>query len=191
MASRNLSKGNPAKNIGANPPTKNTPYADGVVREEKLNPIPFARKMVDLDGNVVTVSLATGFTIRGFKGNDYGVQVLEEKLAKGFIPYDECPIAKGHLPVASGSKDKPCPGDDGKGGHWNARGAGPGNWSRDKCCEHVERVIRARRAAKQAKEAELAKQYATKQDRMIALLEKQNERLNKPEREAEATPLAR
>ena len=190
MASRNLSKGNPAKNIGATPPVRTIPNSDGVAREEKLNPIPFSRKMVDPDGNVITLSLATGFTIRSFKSNDYGVQIMDEKLKKGFIPYDECPVAKGHLPVGDG-KDKPCAGDDGKGGHWNSRGPGVGNWSRDKCCHHVEKVIKARRAVKQAKEAAIAKQFATRQDRMIDLLEQQNKRLNQPEREAEATPLAR
>lgn len=190
MASRNLSKGNPAKNIGAAPPVKTINAEDGTVREEKLNPIPFARKMVDPDGNVVTVSLATGFTVRGFKANDYGVQILDEKLKKGFLPYDECPIAKSHIKFDS-KKDKPCEGHDGRGGHWNKHGPGAGNWSRDVCCEHVERAIKARRTKKLAREIQLAKQYATNQDRMIQLLEEQNKRLNKSERDAEATPLAR
>ena len=160
MASRNLSKKQPAKNIGANPPVKRINYADGTFREEKLNPIPNNKKMVDPDGNVISVSLATGFTIR--KANEYGTQILREKLEKGFIPYDECPVATGRVKFDA-KKDSAC----------------EGKFSRDHACRHVEQIIKTRRAIKQKKEAELKLQYATQQDKMIELLLAQNARLNK------------
>src|SRR5687768_5172590 len=104
---RNLSARQPAKNISANPPTRKVMRPDGVMVTEKCTPIPFSRKMVDPQGGPCFVALANGFTIRGFKGNDYGVQIWEEKLKAGFLPFDECPVAKGHVRLAG---EKPCAG---------------------------------------------------------------------------------
>lgn len=152
MARRNLNARQPAKNIGASPPTRKHMGPDGVPLVEKLNPIPFSRKVVSPDGDVVMLSLANGFTIRGFKGNDYGVQKWEEKLAAGFLPYDECPVATGRIPG-----DSPC----------------KGKFSNDECCPHMEKVMEARRAVHRKEQQERDRKSATNQDRMLSLLEKQ------------------
>lgn len=157
MSVRNLSAKNPLKNISAPAPTRKTMGADGVMVTEKLSPIPFNRKFVAPDGDVVVVGLATGFTIRSFRGNDYGVQLLEEKLNAGFIPYAECPLTTKRIPRAPG--DVPCEGE----------------FSDKKCCPHVERVIAARRESYRKANAEYGRNFATNQDRIIALLEKQAE----------------
>ena len=160
MSTRNLNATQPAKNISAKPPSRKVDRGDGVMVTEKLSPIPFSRKMVAPDGDVVAVALANGFTIRGFKGNDYGVQIWAEKLAAGFIPFDECPYAKGHLKRGDG--DEPCKGGDGLG-----------KFTNDKCCPHVDKVIQARRAEHRAAQMEYDKNFHTQQDRLIAALEKQ------------------
>ncbi len=177
MASRNLSSRQPAKNIGCNPPTRTVTLSNGDTRIEKVSPIKNNAKMVDPDGNVVLVSLATGYAIRD-KENGYGPQVFAEKLAKGFIPYDECPVAKGYVTLTK--KDAACPGSDGKGKH-----------SRERCCHHVDAIIQKRRAKKQALENKLKLQYATQMDRFVEALKEQSRgSLNQPEAEKGTSPLA-
>lgn len=154
---RNLNARNPLKNIGAGAPERKVMRADGVMVTEKLCPIPFSRKMVSPAGDVVTLPLANGFTIRGFKGNDYGVQIWEEKLKAGFIPFDECPVAKGHVKV---SNEPACRGSDGRG-----------QFSKDECCPHMTTIIAARKADYRTKQQDYDRNFATNQDRMIQLME--------------------
>lgn len=163
MSRRNLNARQPAKNIGSKAPTRKIVGADGVMVTEKVCPIPFNRKFVALDGDVVTIPLANGFTVRGFKGNDYGVQVMEEKLKSGFLPYDECPLATKRVPRGPG--ETPCESD----------------FTNEKCCPHLERVIKARRDDHRAKQLEYGKNFTTNHERMVALLEAQAERMAKAE----------
>lgn len=171
--SRNLNAKQPAKNIGAKPPTRRIDRGDGVMVTEKVSPIPFSRKMVAPDGDVVFVSLANGFTIRGFKGNDYGRQIWEEKLKAGFLPFDECPFTgesfKKHY-VKAGKDDAPCKGQNGVGG-----------FSNEECCPHLNKIIASRKDEHRRAQLEYGSNFATQQDRMIALLEKQTARLAQPE----------
>ena len=92
MASRNLSARNPLKNIAANPPVRRVMGADGVMVTEKLSPL-WGIKMVSPQGDIATVTLSSGYTIRGFKGNEHGVQKYDDKLKAGFLPFKECPLA--------------------------------------------------------------------------------------------------
>lgn len=170
MSARNLNSRQPAKNIGAKSPSRKVMRADGVMVTEKSCPIPFNRKFVAPDGDIVTVPLANGFTIRGFKGNDYGVQIHAEKLKAGFIPYDECPLAKGHIKQ---NGEAACKGTDGLG-----------KLSNDECCPHVTKIALARKAEHRAAQLEYGKNFATQQDKMIALLEKQAEVMAQPERQS-------
>jgi hypothetical protein len=164
---RNLSAKQPAKNIAAQPPTKMHTLSSGITRVEKLNPIPLNRKLVDPDGNVVTMSLATGFTIRN-ANNDYGASKLREKMAKGFIPYDECPVAKGYVTIEKG--DKACTGSDGRG-----------KFSKDACCEHIEKIVNARREVARKREAKSKERFATQTERTIELLVAQTKALSAAE----------
>jgi hypothetical protein len=139
---RNLSAKTPAKNIAANPPTTKHTASDGLVVIEKLNPMQAKRKMVAPDGAICEVSLATGYTIKmkgpgygtaAFRGNPYGPQILTEKIAKGWLPFDQCPFAPGadaagH--IQRGEDDKPC----------------EGTFSAKECCPHIKRIAKARSA---------------------------------------------
>jgi len=164
MARRNLNAPQRAKNIAAGRPTRIIKKPDGTQLVDRLCSIPNNAKMVDPDGNVVRVPLATGYTIRGnennWRDNPYGAQIWFEKLKKGFIPYDVCPLKPragypdGLLPP-DGPKDKPCEGE----------------FDRQHCCPHIEKVIKARRAKKQKHERQYAKAFASNQDRMVAALE--------------------
>src|SRR5690606_30323705 len=151
MARRNLSSKQPAKNIAAQPPTKKTMNADGVMVTEKLCPIPFNRKMLAPDGDCVRVPLANGFTIRGLKGNDYGVQKLEEKLDAGFLPWNECPLRSTHESVR-GLKGEPCD---------------PKKISDDEPCKHLLAIAEKRKAAYRKERQDFAQGFATNQDRMV------------------------
>jgi hypothetical protein len=149
------------KNIGRPPPTKKHVMPDGTIREEKLNPMPCHKKMSDGNGHVFQVSLATGFTIRGLgTHNPYGVEKLREKLAAGWLPYDQCPVKEGYMP-ADGKSDKPC----------------EGTFSREKCCPHIEKAITARRTAYEKKQKAYARKASSNQERMLEILEKQTEEL--------------
>jgi hypothetical protein len=169
---RNLNEKHPAKNIGANPPTKRHDFADGSHRIEKLCPIPLNRKMLDPDGNVVTVALANGYAIK--RMDAYGHRILAEKLKAGFLPYDECPVATGRV-KHDPKKDAPC----------------EGKFSKDKACKHIEQILKVRRTAKQKLEAEIQRAYSTNQDKMIALLLEQNKILNRSEEKTGESALAR
>jgi hypothetical protein len=161
MARRSISTKQPAKNIGAAPPIRRTMGPNGVMVTEKVNPIPFNQKMVSPDGDVVSVSLANGFTIRGFKGNDYGVQKLEEKLAAGFLPYSECPLATGRVPVAKGAK--PCRDEEGR----------PAKFSDAKCCPHMDAIMQERREHYRSEKAPMYKAHESSADRLIQAMEAQ------------------
>lgn len=163
MSRRNLNARQPAKNIGGKAPARKIMGADGVMITEKLCPIPFNKKFVAPDGDIVVVPLANGFTIRGFKGNDYGVQIMEEKLKAGFLPYNECPLMTKRVPRKHG--ETPCEGE----------------FSNEKCCPHLDAVMKARRDDHRIKQLEYGKNFSTNQERMIALLESQAERMAKAE----------
>lgn len=150
------------KNLEANPPVRKVTGADGLVREEKLCSIPFNEKMVDADGNVVTVALATGYTIRGFgPQNPYGVQKRPEKLKKGFLPYSECPVAKGHVKLDG--RSKACEGEDGRG-----------KMKAGTCCKHIEEIIARRREQARKREDHVRERFATQSDRIIEVLRQQH-----------------
>jgi hypothetical protein len=156
MSTRNLSARNPLKNIAASPPTRKTMGPDGVMVTEKVTSL-WGMKMVDPAGDVTFVTLATGFTIRGFRGNDYGVQRYEDKLKAGFLPFKECPLVAKRIPRGQG--DVPCEGE----------------FSDAKCCPHMDKVIQARREQHRKKQNEYGRNFATNQERIITLLEKQAE----------------
>lgn len=129
----NFSNTEPYKDIGAAPATQTVTLEDGTVRTFPTCPMRLNIKMVDPQGNVSVVPLANGFAPTTLAKSPYGMQILAQKMRKGWLPFSECPYAKGHLPVSKSAK--PCAGDDGRGG-----------FKRDTCCEHVTAVINARRA---------------------------------------------
>lgn len=156
MGTRNLNARQPAKNISASPPTRKTMVA-GVPVTEKVSPL-WGYKMVAPDGDVVHVTLSTGYTIRGLKGNDHGYQKLAEKEKAGFWRYNECPVAAKKMT--------------------REEAGGPacdGTFTDDACCPHMVKVIRDRKAAYRVTQVEYGKNFATQTDRLIAHIERQAE----------------
>jgi hypothetical protein len=156
-----MAKQNEPKWLKPNTPTRRIARPDGTVKMMKVSPIPFREKMVDLDGNTIDVSLATGYGIRGFQNNMYGIQKRAEKIARGFLPYSECPVNSGY-PGADAVKGKRCDGKDGRG-----------KMERDTCCEHIEQIAAARRKAAQKREARLRERFATLPERQIEIMMRQ------------------
>ncbi len=144
MSIRNLSAKQPAKNIAAAPPTKKVMNPDGVVTTMKVSPL-WGTKMVSPDGDVVHVTLSTGYTIRGFRNNPHAQQKLDEKLKAGFLPFAECPVATRRIP------GEPC----------------TGQFSEEKCCPHMDSVIAERRKAYGATQTDYLKNFATQTDKLL------------------------
>jgi hypothetical protein len=137
-------------------PTRKIKQPDGTVLIEKLNPMRLKRKAVDQSGFISEISLANGWQQTNPR-SDYALSTWDEKLKRGWLPYNECPIANGMLPAAKG--DKAC----------------TGKFTDDECCPHMDKVIKARQAAHAKKQEEFASSMSTNQDRMIKVLEKQAE----------------
>lgn len=145
------------KPLGDEPKHKWVMGPDGVRVKVKMNPNRLVRRMVHPDGSTYELSLSTGWQINKLHSeeNKYGMSKLAEKLRKGHLPYDECPVATGRVPAAKG--DKPC----------------PGKFDNDHCCPHIEQIMEARTAAHTRKQDEFAQSMQTSQDRMLKLLENQ------------------
>jgi hypothetical protein len=168
MSKRSLNGRNVAKNIGAQPPVRKITDPDtGLVRTEKLCPIPHNIKCVDPDGNVVSIPLSNGY-VRN-QTQDYTNMVIQEKLDAGFLPYDVCPYSP-HGQMAG--KKKAC----------------EGAFTKDKCCKHITEIALKRRAAKQAKVQKFASRFESSADKMVRQLEKQNRMLARPEGGKRAMP---
>lgn len=154
---KSLSANSQIKNIAAAPPTRKHMDEDGVIVTEKLNPMRVNRKMVHPDGDVVVISLATGWEIQrkapgygmsAFRGNPYGAQLIVEKMEAGFLPFDECPLETKAIKPKQG--EKPC----------------TEKFSDEKCCPHLERVMQARRAAHR-KQQEANRRSSMKSDERL------------------------
>jgi hypothetical protein len=142
---------------GPGTPERKIQMPDGTVRTEKLCPIPCNIKMVDAQGNVVTVPLANNWVDRN-PNAEYGQFALQQALKAGFIPYAECPVATGRLPPdPNDKKDKAC----------------TGKFTKDKCCHHVEKVIRARRKVQYDKTMKFQRAMETNQDKMVRQYQEQ------------------
>lgn len=109
MATRNLSGRQPIKNIAKDPPERVWFTSDGEEIREKLNPMrsDMKKKMLDKTGGSYWLSLASGYAVQQNE-NMYGPQILREKIKKGHLPLDECPLAMHYVTAAKG--DSPCGG---------------------------------------------------------------------------------
>ncbi len=156
MVRRNLNEKQPAKNIAVTPPTRPVGRDEaGIPIVEKVNPIPLHMKMVNPAGMLVQVSLASGFTIRGgrkqhWRDNPYGAQKWQEKIEQGFLPYALCPLKHDWVP-ARDKNDKPCGGE----------------FSEQKCCPHIERIIEMRKEKQRRHSEEYARHFQSNEDRMV------------------------
>ena len=92
-------------------PTKRSLNPSGVVITEKLPQNKNRRLFLKPCGSIVWVVLSTNPAIRSV--NQYGTQIQVEKISKGFLPLDECPILKGHI---RSSVFRPGPGCEGANG---------------------------------------------------------------------------
>lgn len=147
---------------------------DGVIRTERVPAKPF-RKFVNLAGNVIFLDLTEAAGQRS--RTDYSVKRVEKKLAAGFVPFDECPLATGRLP-ASLVKD----GDEKCAEYVDENGFPIQIPNRVKPCPHLQRLIDVRReeairrnegkkAAFRSSLDRLAEQVTDTSNRQLDLLE--------------------
>jgi hypothetical protein len=127
---------------------------NGVMVTEKVSPL-WGYKMVAPDGDITHVTLSSGFTIRGLIGNEHGSRKIAEKLKAGFLRFSECPVATGAVPRAEFGQ--PC----------------EGKFSDEKCCPHLDKIIKDRRDAYRKTSEEYGHKFATQQERLIKLMEQQ------------------
>lgn len=155
-----------AKPIHRLPPKRKRMGPDGVVIEEKLNPMPRHNKikMVAPSGQVFELSVANGWAIKQPKAQRYYHQILAEKTAAGFLVYAECPVATGRIPPGKGDDGKPDLGcrDD--------RGL-PLRATDDQCCPHMERVIAARKRAQEQRSAQFEQAFKSQESRKLEAFE--------------------
>jgi hypothetical protein len=94
-------------------PTKRMMGNDGVIVESKIPQNPNHLIMLNPSGATVFVVLSNGPAIRG--QNQYGVQLLQEKINNGFLPWNECPVTRGYIRGDRFKVTAECKGKDGRG----------------------------------------------------------------------------
>ena len=136
-------------------PPQRRRLVDGEVVIEKLSPVP-GPKMLDPSGNVIDrLPAANGFI--GWKNDPYRVTVIAEKVAKGWVHFDRCPISSEsveHLPPSI----RYHAGTDGKPDHARpkspcTRAADGGKISNTSPCECIEALEKFRKGKQAVKEA--------------------------------------
>lgn len=155
---RNLSAAN-IHDAGKNPPPRRTVIdAEGVPRTEKI-PALLHEKWVKPCGNVVRLPLVTAAALRN-PNNPAALRARETMQRKGGIPYGKCP-AQTLVGLPDGMRGElPCE---------------PRTYSENKCCVHVERIIKARLAAHAAKQAAMVERMKPPEARKVELLEEQHQ----------------
>lgn len=154
----------------SSPPVKTTKVGLDIIKE-KIPPTPNHRKMVDPDGHVKRLVLSTARTIGRTADNTYHVQKFAEKIAAGWLPYAECPYARGYARLPDG--ERPCEGIDPSVPGIFYRPHPTVKWAmiEDECCPHVEDAIKKRQARYNARQKEIADQFTGSQDKLVQLLE--------------------
>ena len=138
----NFSAKNPVWDVQKAAPTKRLMDDDGVVVEQKIPQNPNHRIMLNPSGATVFLVLSNGPAIRG--SNQYGVQLLQEKINKGWLPWNECPIARGYVK----GDGKACAGKDGRG-------------NLDEPCTHLLRIQDKRTESHEKREKEFDERMQT------------------------------
>ena len=87
--------------------------ADGVMVEDRPPQNKNRKLVLKPDGSTAWLVLSTHPTI--MHQNSYGVQILAEKIEKGFLPLDECPTTRGYVKASHHKPSKECQGIDGRG----------------------------------------------------------------------------
>lgn len=150
----------PIHDAGANPPpTRKVTDADGLVRTEKLPPMP-SRKYVKASGSVVRIALTNAAALRN-TNNSYGHRAHAKAIRNGMVPYGDCP-ARTLVGLPQNMRDEtPC---------------APGSYGEHRACIHVERIIALRTEAHAKAEAASYERNKSQQQRHLELLERREER---------------
>lgn len=125
---------------------------NGLVRKEFLPEVALWERFVTPAGSVVMLPLATGRTIRQRNESPYYYQIRGEKIAKGWAPLGECPVAKGYLALDG----RAC-----KGAHSDADP-----------CRHVLGLIETRTEEHNKRQAEVAERWKPQSQRTLDLMAK-------------------
>ena len=126
----NLSKPQPIHYATKAAPTRKTMGSDGVVITEKLPQNPNRKLMLNPSGHTYYLVLSNNAAQRGRTA--YGHEKLNEKIKRGHLPLNECPVARGYVKMG----DKACSGDDGRG-----------NFTSGKVCKHIKKIMENRTVA--------------------------------------------
>lgn len=137
----NLTKSQPIHDATKAAPTRKIMNDDGIMITEKLPQNPNRRLMLTPAGNLSYLILSNSPVQRG--RTQYGVEKMNEKIKRGLLPVNECPIARGYI---KSSGEKPCAGDDGRG-----------NFKNGKTCKHIKQIMRNRISAHNKTEEERAR----------------------------------
>jgi len=109
----NFGKPQPIWNVLNACPVEKYMNDDGVMVEDRVPQNKNRKLMLNLVGSTTWLVLSTHPTI--LRQNPYGVQILAEKMAKGFLPMDECPTMRGYIKSYQAKPSKECQGIDGRG----------------------------------------------------------------------------
>jgi len=144
------------------PPQQRRINDDGEVVIEKL-PTVASCKMVNPAGAVIYLPLQNGMG-RPRPNDPYRLQIAAEKMAKGFVPYGNCPRSLGlaHLLPKHLRDGSPC--------KLSADGHAVDD---EHCCPCVEALIAARQGKQSAEMTSLEERQRSKADREIELRERQ------------------
>ncbi len=153
MATRTLGGSQPIKNLTKDPPIRRWTTSDGEEVCEKLNPLHSSnkRKMLDKTGGSYWLSLATGYAVKQTE-NFYGPQIFQEKIKKGHLPMNECPVVRGYV--------EPVEGDVGCGGVFTD--VAP--------CKHILAIAAKRKAAYAEKQANFIKHFQKNEEKNVSEL---------------------
>ncbi len=148
--------------VGKHPAKPTALEIDGVLRWER-RPRTLRWAVLDKAGNIRELPLNNG-TAHTNPDNPYGLHIRREKISKGMLPLNECPLSrreyKIHMP-AELQQGTPCVS---------------GGFSRTNPCPHMQALMEHRRAEHAKKEAIRAERYRSQESKDRELdREKQDE----------------
>jgi hypothetical protein len=178
MSRIEIHKGQPIYWFDGKTPKRTRIGPDGIPVEEKLTAKPW-RPFVKPSGAIIQLDLTCAAADRNIHGAN-ATKRLREKIKKGFLPADECPIVTGRMP--SGLRQP----DDGDGcPEYISPDGAPLTLSNKPPCKHVLRVAAVREKAHKTKSAEWDKLYKSGDSKIVELLMKREEREARAELAAE------
>jgi hypothetical protein len=129
---------------------------------------------VDPAGGIHEISLTSARNIKRLdQTNPYGIAMMygPQKLsAPDWLPFYECPVAKGYVPAMPG--ETPCPQDSEQMSD-EERVRSEMKHPDKPCCEHLRRVILARQAKRAKHDAEFGESVKNNNEKLLEMVANQ------------------